>query len=68
MTKHWEQLNELEGKLYTERDPSLGYYRFKLGPIKLFWKRVGGWEINFIGERENREIGFQIIFRNDKKR
>ena len=64
----WEQLNELEGKLYVEQDPSLGYYRFKLWFIKLFWKTVGGWEVNFIGEKQGHEIGFQIVWLNNKKK
>ncbi|KKM74304.1 hypothetical protein LCGC14_1401680 [marine sediment metagenome] len=55
----WQRLDGLHGTMHVERDPSLGYYRVRLGPIKLFWKTIGGWELSFIDDGEN--VGVTIL-------
>ena len=53
----------VHGTVSVERDLSLGHYRFRLGPIKLFWKRTPGWEINFLSDDE--ELGYQVVTTSD---
>ena len=56
---NWRRLDGLKGTMRVERDPSLGYYRVRLGPIKLFWKTVGGWELTFVDEDE--KVGVTVL-------
>jgi len=49
-------LNERKGTLHIERDLSLGYHRFRFGPVKLWWKSVPGYEIVFITEEEDEGV------------
>ena len=53
------RLDGLHGTLHTERDPSLGYYRIRLGPIRLFWKPRPAWEVSFVDD--DKAVGFQVI-------
>jgi hypothetical protein len=64
----WAQLDGLHGRLGSEHDASMGHYRIRLGPIKLFWKRTGGWEITFRNDSNGAEIGLMVRFRDDKTR
>jgi hypothetical protein len=54
-----EALAGQHGTIRVEHDLSLGHYRIRLGPIKLFWKSTPSWEINFINDEEN--LGYQVI-------
>lgn len=59
MRAEMDKLNGVHGTLYVERDLSLGHYRLRLGPIRLFWKGTPGWEANFISD--DGTLGFQVI-------
>ena len=63
MFKTLPTLNERKGTLHIERDVSMGYHLFRLGPLKLWWKSVPGYEIVFITEEEDEGVH---MFLSDK--